>query len=104
MAVKGRATLLLDSSVPPTSDADTMAERPPIVVPATGTAAPKAVTQPPPWNDDAVRAAPSIPKAGPAPKPATPAPPNPIEDISSSLLLPADSSWDVLSAEGRGRV
>ncbi len=97
MAVKGRATLLLDASVPPATESETTAERPPIVVPATGTAAPKAVTQPPPWSDDAVRLAPSIPKASPTPKPADAG----IEEISSSLVLPADSSWDELSPGNR---
>ncbi|HEY8039874.1 MAG TPA: hypothetical protein VIF15_08785 [Polyangiaceae bacterium] len=89
VSAKGRSTLLLDSSVPPTTgearDPDSSAERPPIVVPATGAMAPKAVTQPPPWGEGAARVAPSIPHRPPA---AGQHHALPIEEISSSLLLP----------------
>ena len=93
---KGRSTLLLDSSAPPSHlrDGDT-GERPPIKVPSSSATPPKAVTQPPPWGEGAVRMSPGIPKGAPPPR----APEPSVEEISASLLLPADSTGEVSKVE-----
>lgn len=88
MASKGRSTLLLDGSAPPVVTSDTSGDNPPIVVPVSGSPAPKAVTQPPPWGEGAARAGAGIPRiAAPmrAPEPS-------VEEISASMLLPAEAS------------
>jgi hypothetical protein len=95
LAAKGRTTLLLDSSTPAPeethdSENDPTVERPPIVVPGTSAMAPKAVTQPPPWGEGAVRMTPGIPKGAKAP-PAE----SSVEELSGSLLLPADATGDL---------
>lgn len=87
VAPHGRSTLLLDNSAPPGhGENEAEAERPPIVVPASKTPPPKTVTQPPPWGEGAARVAPAIPK-GPR---ALPKPEESVEELSGSLLLPAD--------------
>jgi hypothetical protein len=101
VAAKGRTTLLLDSSTPApeeTDDSETEAtvERPPIVVPGTGAMAPKAVTQPPPWGEGAVRMAPGIPKGAKAPLNESP-----VEELSGSLLMPADATGDLPAMRAR---
>jgi hypothetical protein len=93
---KGRATLLLDNSVPPATEmpeGEPSQERPPIVVPGAGTTPPKAVTQAPPWGEGAAHVGPPIPKGPPPPRPPEPS----IEEISGSLLL-ADASGELSPA------
>lgn len=91
---KGRSTLLLDSSAPPSPGAgDTAQEGPPIVVPGTTAMPPNSVTQPPPWGEGAVRVGPPIPKGTPPPRSPEPS----VEEISSSLLLP-DASGEAPAA------
>jgi len=68
VAPHGRSTLLLDASAPAQGGDEAEAERPPIVVPASGSNPPKAVTQPPPWGQGAAHVAPAFPKGAP-PKP-----------------------------------
>jgi hypothetical protein len=94
---KGRSTLLLDSSAPPTTtdSADASQERPPIVVPGTAAIPPNSVTQPPPWSEGAARITPPIPKGAPPPRD----PRLPVEEISSSMLLP-DASGEAPAAGG----
>lgn len=95
VSVKGRATLLLDSSAPPVQ-ADASVETPPIVVPSStsGATQPKAVTQPPPWGEGAMHAGPAIPKGMPPQREREPS----IEEISGSLLL-ADASGEATAAQ-----
>jgi hypothetical protein len=87
VAPRGRSTLLLDNSAP-AQGGQNEAEAPPIVVPASGTPPPKAVTQPPPWGQGAAHVAPAIPKGPRTPR--KPEPPESVEELSGSLLLPAD--------------
>lgn len=101
VAPHGRATLLLDNSAPPphgAHDAEGEAERPPIVVPASGTTPPKAVTQPPPWGEGTARVAPAIPKGPPPMREPEPS----VEELSGSLLLPAEVTGE-LQAQGQGQ-
>ena len=96
MSVKGRATLLLDSSVPPVgeqSETDATLERPAIVVPGAGTTPPKAVTQAPPWGEGAAHVGAPIPKGGAPMRAREPS----IEEISGSMLLP-DASGEAPAA------
>ena len=96
ISVKGRTTLLLDSSAPPVgeqSETDATLERPAIVVPGVGTTPPKAVTQAPPWGEGAAHLGPPIPKGGPPMREREPS----IEEISSSMLLP-DASGEAPAA------
>jgi hypothetical protein len=67
---------------------------PPIVVPAAGAQAPKAVTQPPPWGEGAVH----IPPSPASPRMPRPAKPEPVEEISGSILLddPEELSGSIL--------
>ncbi|HEX8791625.1 MAG TPA: hypothetical protein VF765_11790 [Polyangiaceae bacterium] len=95
VAPHGRSTLLLDNSAPPGHGQHDDAERPPIVVPGSGTTPPKAVTQPPPWGEGAARVAPSIPHAPPPVRPPEPS----VEELSGSLLLPAEVTGE-LKAQG----
>jgi hypothetical protein len=88
MAPKGRSTLLLDGSAPPVLPADSSSDSPPIVVPVSGSPAPKAVTQPPPWGEGAAHGTPGIPRNAAPMRPREPS----IEEISASMLLPADAS------------
>jgi hypothetical protein len=96
MSPSGRATLLLDSSAPPTvgtREGEGSQERPAIVVPGTSAMPPKAVTQPPPWGAGAVKMSPGIPKGSGPPREPAPS----VEEISSSLLL-ADASGEATAA------
>ncbi|HEY3819173.1 MAG TPA: hypothetical protein VGL81_18520 [Polyangiaceae bacterium] len=96
VSVRGRATLLLDSSAPPVgeqSETDSTLERAPIVVPGAGSTPPKAVTQAPPWGEGAAHLGPPIPKGAPPPRAREPS----IEEISSSMLLP-DASGEAPAA------
>jgi hypothetical protein len=86
VAPKGRSTLLLDGSAPPVVTGDPGAEGPPIVVPASAAPPPKAVTQAPPWSQGAAHV--GIPKGAPPPRAREPS----IEEISQSMLLPAEIS------------
>ncbi len=88
VAPKGRSTLLLDGSAPPIVPADSSSDSPPIVVPVSGSPAPKAVTQPPPWGEGAAHASPGIPRMGAPMRPREPS----VEEVSASMLLPADAS------------
>jgi hypothetical protein len=87
---KGRSTLLLDGSAPPVISGDPNSERPPIVVPASASPPPKAVTQPPPWGEGAAHAAGGIPNITAPPRAREPS----LEEISASMLIPADASSD----------
>jgi hypothetical protein len=89
VASHGRSTLLLDNSTP-AQGGENEVEAPPIVVPASGTNPPKAVTQPPPWGQGAAHVAPAIPKGAPPPRKLEPSE----EELSGSLLLPADVTGD----------
>jgi hypothetical protein len=96
MSIKGRATLLLDSSAPPVgeqSESDATLERAPIVVPGAGATAPKAVTQAPPWGEGAAHLGAPIPKGAPPMREREPS----IEEISGSMLLP-DASGEAPAA------
>jgi len=96
VSIKGRATLLLDSSAPPvgeTSESDATLERAPIVVPGAGTTPPKAVTQAPPWGEGAAHVGAPIPKGATPMREREPS----IEEISSSMLLP-DASGEAPAA------
>ncbi len=98
ISIKGRATLLLDSSTPPVgeqSETESTQERAPIVVPGAGTTPPKAVTQAPPWGEGAAHLGVPIPKGAPPPRDREPS----IEEISSSMLL-ADVSGGVEELSG----
>jgi hypothetical protein len=90
MASKGRSTLLLDGSAPPSFLFDPSSDGPPIVVPASGTTPPKAVTQPPPWGEGAAHAASAIPSVALPMRAREPS----VEEISASMLLPPDASSD----------
>lgn len=92
IAPKGRSTLLLDGSAPPSMTSDPTADGPPIVVPASGPMPPKAVTQPPPWGEGAAHASPRMLPAARPPRPAESA-----EEISASMLLPPDASGESLA-------
>ena len=85
VAPHGRSTLLLDNSAP-ARGGEQEAEAPPIVVPASGSPPPKAVTQPPPWSQGAAHVAPAIPKGAPPMRAPAPS----VEELSGSVLLPAD--------------
>jgi len=89
MSPKGRSTLLLDGSAPPAAPGDPNLEGPPIVVPASTAMPPKAVTQPPPWGAGAAHV--GIPAGPGAPRAREPS----IEEISSSMLLPAEASSEM---------
>jgi len=96
MSIKGRATLLLDSSAPPAgeqSESDSTLERAPIVVPGAGAMPPKAVTQAPPWGEGAAHVGAPIPKGALPMREREPS----IEEISSSMLL-ADASGEAPAA------
>jgi hypothetical protein len=96
MSIKGRATLLLDSSAPPVgeqSETDSTQERAPIVVPGAGTTPPKAVTQAPPWGEGAAHLGAPMPKGAPTMREREPS----IEEISGSMLLP-DASGEAPAA------
>jgi len=90
MSPKGRSTLLLDGSAPPVVPNDPNSDSPPIVVPASGMTPPKAVTQPPPWGEGAAHAAAGMPRITAPVRAREPS----IEEISASMLLPADASSD----------
>jgi hypothetical protein len=83
-----RPTLMLDGSPPEPMPAEA-SEHSAIIVPAAGAQAPKAVTQPPPWGEGAVQVK-DIPRAAAAPPPPMrPREPS-AEELSGSMLLPAD--------------
>jgi hypothetical protein len=90
---KGRSTLVMDAGAPPEADPlSSTGERPPIVVPAAGALAPKAVTQPPPWGEGSVHVT-GIPHAAALPGSARGArdtSDDPVEELSGSVLLPDD--------------
>ncbi len=90
VAPRGRSTLLLDGSAPPVLPGDPNSERPPIVVPGSGMPPPKAVTQPPPWGEGAAHAASGMPNISAPPRARQPS----VEEISESMLIPADASSD----------
>jgi hypothetical protein len=94
ISAKGRSTLLLDGTAPPSLPTDLNVDNPPIVVPVSGASPPKAVTQPPPWSESAVKAAPVVPRF----EMAAAAPPEAVEELSGSLLLADDSGPEELSA------
>jgi len=87
VAPRGRSTLLLDGSAPPVLPGDPNTDRPPIVVPASASPPPKAVTQPPPWGEGAAHAAAGIPNVMAPPRAREPS----LEEISASMLI-ADAS------------
>ena len=83
-----RATLVMDAGAPFTEEPpSTTMERAPINVPAAGALQPKAVTQPPPWGEGRVQL--GVPKPGGLPGSARP-PEESIEEISASVFLPED--------------
>ena len=87
IATRGRSTLLLDGSAPPSPPSDSSVDNPPIIVPASGAMAPKAVTQPPPWGEGAAHAAAGIPRFVPPMRSREPS----VEEVSTSMLLPPDA-------------
>ncbi len=90
VAPHGRSTLLLDNSAP-AQGGENETDAPPIVVPPSASTAPKAVTQPPPWGQGAAHVAPAIPKGPPPPRKPEPS----VEELSGSLLLPADVTGEL---------
>jgi len=93
LAVKGRSTLLLDSSAPPPAElsSDGGVDRPPIVVPGNSAMPPKAVTQPPPWGAGAARVAQGVAPDVPPPRDREPSLEeiSAVEDVSGFLQPPA---------------
>jgi len=89
-------TLMLYGGAPQPADAVDVkpSDAPPINVPAPGAQAPKAVTQAPPWIDDA-KADSSVPKLAPPGLPKIRPMMDSIEEISGSVILAEDSGADV---------